>query len=396
MKFSFPSDLFDKAMPYSSVFILLIIIIITASSTSLIRQSHVSITQQHTYIVNHISHKIGFAIYTRNLHSCVYICQNNDFCRTAVFDSQLLLCDLFEECSSQGQIVSNPNKILISILLCNGEPDNVIFSSSSIQSIPIQTVMANLTLITHFPATSNTWWPFFLNNLIYVPLEKVVNVYETDTYTLVQTISIPVSSSLHYLRADSQGTLVYMQVNDPTIYIYSLNTNQINSINVSFTNTYLCYSSSFIVILSTWSDEVDVYLRTVTNNSAVFLYRISGWSQIYHCVIKNDQELIVTVSNVGFQMTMLSTTNYNSTITTLALNTTYLPISAMLNFDAGGRLYAASNESSQMSTVFSMDGRLIGTHIGTQDCVGMSSKYKFMFMTTDGNQVSLFEYRPQY
>ncbi|CAF0745211.1 unnamed protein product [Adineta ricciae] len=372
------------------------ILIITASSTSFIRQTRVSITQQHAYIVNHIAHKIGFAIYARNVHSCIYICQNNDFCRTAVFDSQLLLCDLFEECSAQGQIVSDPNKILISFLLCNGEPDNVIFSSSSIQSIPMQTVMANLTLITHFPAASNTWCPFFINNLIYVPLENVVNVYETDTYTLVQTISIPVSSSLSYLRADSQGTLVYMQVNDSTIYIHSLNTNQINSINVSFTNTYLCYSNSFIVILSTWSSEADVYLRTFTNNSAVFLYRISGWGQIYHCVINNDQELIVTVSNVGFQMTMLSTTNYNSTITTIALNTTYLPTGAMLNLDAGGRLYAASNGSWQMSTAFSIDGRLIGTHTGTLDCVGMSSKYKFMLMTTDGSRVSLFEYKPQY
>ena len=137
-----------------------------------------------------------------------------------------------------------------------------------------------------------------------------------------------------------------------------------------------------------------VYLRTSANNSATFIYRINGWDTINHCVIINDEQIITTVNTGGLQTTMLSKTIYNSTIQTLSLNTTYLPTGAALNTDAAGRLYTAPDSSWQTSIAFSTDGKLLGIHGGTQDCAGKSSKYKFILLTTDGNQVSVYEYKP--
>ncbi|CAF1370133.1 unnamed protein product [Adineta ricciae] len=365
-----------------------------ALSSLPIRSAQIKIYHQHSYIVSHIINQIGFGVYAKDLYSCIYSCQNNDFCRTAVFDSQLFTCRLYEECNTQGQMVFDPYQTLISFLVCKDEPDNAGFSSPLIESIPMQTVMSNAVWIQNLTPTSDSWWPFFVNDEIYVPIDNVVYIYETNTYSFVRSLMIPVTSSLSYLRGDSQGILMYTQQDDPKFYIYSLITNQLTTIDISFTGDTFCYSTSFIAMISTSLNVVDVYLRTSINNSATFIYRINGWNSIDHCIIINDEQMITTVNTGGLQTTMLSKANYNSTITTLSLNTSYLPTGAALNIDAANRLYAAPDSFWQTSTAFSTDGKLLGTHGGTQDCAGKASKYKFILLTTDGSQVSVYEYKP--
>ncbi|CAF1655555.1 unnamed protein product, partial [Adineta ricciae] len=299
-----------------------------------IRSAQVKIYHQHSYIASHIINQIGFGVYAEDLHSCIYSCQNNDFCRTAVFDSQLLKCHLYEECNTQGQMVFDPYQTLISFLVCKGEPGNAGFSSPLNESIPMQIVMSNAVWIRNLTPASNSWWPFFVNDEIYVPLDNVIYVYETNTYSFVRSIIVPVTSPISYLRGDSQGILMYTQQYDPKLYIYSFITNQLTTIDISFTSDFFCYSSSFIVMISPSSDAADVYLRTSINNSATFIYQINGWSSIHQCNIINDEQIITTMNTGGLQTTMLSKTNYNSTVTTLSLNTTYLPAGAALTIDA--------------------------------------------------------------
>ncbi len=358
-----------------------------------IRHLHIDLRMQHTYLVSHITHKIGLGVSSPDLRSCIDICFNHDFCRTAVYDSQLWVCSLFEECSTQGQIVPHAQTILISFLVCAGEPINMAFVQPLMTPVSAATVMANLKWITNLPSSAS-WRPFFVNEHIYVPLSRGINVYETDTYTRIRTIRLSAPAGINFVRADSQGTFIYYQKNDSNLYIYSLLTNITTPVGSSYVDAIFCYSASFIVVTAWPSNVADVYLRSTMTNSATFIYRINNGNQLSHCVIINDQQLIGATISGGMQTTILNKTNYNSTISTIPLNTTYLLTGAIVNIDAAGRIYAAPTWSYNVSTVFLPDGRLIGVHGGTHDCTGKTSKYKFIFMSTDGSRVSIFEYTP--
>ena len=355
-----------------------------------IRHVHIDLQEQATYIVNHPTHQIGLGVSVSNLLQCIYLCQNHDYCRTAVFDGQAMICLLFEECSSFGDIVSSAASTVISFQLCENEPESVAFSPPLTASISMSAMTSNLTLITIL-AASASWYPFFVVNEIYVPLQRSINVYATDSYQLVRTIPIPGTSSLFFTRGDSQGTIIYNQPSDSNIYIYSLQTETLSTVNSSLTDFKLCYSASFIIITSPPLGVADVYLRSLANNSATFLYRIGGWNYIRHCAILKDETLVASLAFGGLQTTILSKTTFNSTVVTLALNASYLPTGAALNFDPAGRLYTSTTSSRNMSLVYLSDGRLIGTHQGTLDSAGKASKYKFMLLFTDGDKVSVYE-----
>lgn len=297
---------------------------------------------------------------------------------------------MFEESSTRGQILPNAQTTLISLLVCDGEPTSMAFVQPLRTPIPVGTAMTNLKWVKDL-TLSASWRPFFVNDHIYVPLQYVINVYETDTYTLIRTITLPISSGIYLIRGDSQGTFIYFENGNSTLFMYSSLTNIVNSVTSLWVNFIFCYSTSFIVVTAWPWNVADVYLRSTTNNSATFIYRINNWNQLVHCVIINDQQLIGAILSGGMQTTIMSKTNYNSTITTVPMNTTYLPTGAMISMDAAGRIYAASNN---VSTIFLPDGALIGVHGGTLDCAGKTSKYKFIFMSTDGNKVSIFEYAP--
>ena len=375
--------------------VILIIIALTKSALPTIRHLHVDLLTQHTYIVSHVKNKIGLGVNSPDLRSCIDTCFNHDFCRTAVYDSQLLICSLFEECSDQGQIVFSAHTTLISFLVCEGEPASMAFVQPIATPIPVQTAMANLRWVKDL-TSSASWCPFFVNDHIYVPLQSqnIINIYETDTYTLTGTIQLPASPGIFFVSGDSQGTFIYFQTGDSNLYIYSLSTNIVTSASSSWVNFVFCYSASFIVVTA-WPWRVaDVYLRSTMNNSATFIYRIDNWNQLNHCVIINDQQLIGTTLSGGMQTTLLNKTTYNATIITIPLNTTYLPTGSIVSMDAAGRLYTAPTASMNASTVFLPDGTLIGVYNGTSACVGKTSKYKFIFMSPKGNRVSIFEYAP--
>ena len=375
------------------LFLLLVAFFATTKSTVTkvpIRHTQIDIHPSFTYIVNHPTHQIGLGVSASNLLQCIYLCQNHDYCRTAIFDRQAMICLLFEECSSFGDIVPHAARTVISFQLCANEPESMVFSPPVPVPIPVSTMMSNLTLITHL-AASASWFPFFVVSEIYVPRQRSIDVYATDSYQLVRTIPIPVKSSFSFIRGDSQGTIIYNQPSDSNIYIYSLQTKILSTVNSSLTNFFICFSTSFIIITSSPLGAADVYRRSLANNSATFLYRIGGWNYIRHCAILKDETLVASLAFGGLQTTILSKTTFNSTVVTLALNASYLPTGAALNFDPAGRLYTSTIASQNMSLVYLSDGRLIGTHQGTLDSAGKASKYKFMLLFTDGDKVSVYE-----
>ena len=378
-----------RAMLFSYLSVIFIFITPTQLALQPIRHHHIDLLAQQTYVASHVTSKIGLGVNSPDLRSCIDTCFAHDFCRTAVYDSQLLICSMFEECSTRGQILPNAQSTLISFLVCDDEPTSIAFVQPIKTPVPVATAMANLKWVKDL-TSSASWQPFFVNEYIYVPLRNIINVYETDTYTLIRTITLTISSNIYFVRGDSQGTFIYFQGGNSTLFMYSSVTNILNSVGSSFVNFVFCYSTSFIVVTAWPWNVADVYLRSTMNNSATFIYRIDNWNKLIHCVIINDQQLIGATLLGGLQTTMLNRTIYNSTIVTVPMNTTYLPTGGIVSLDAAGRIYASSN----VSAIYLPDGTLIGVHEGTRDCVGKTSKYKFIFMTTNGNRVSIYEYAP--
>ena len=110
-----------------------------------IRHSQILISHDSTYVVNHPTHQMGHGVSSDSLLQCVYLCQNDDYCRTAVFGASAMRCLLFEECSSFGDIISHPTRTVISFQLCDDEPERMAFSAPLTASVPVLTVMSNLT-----------------------------------------------------------------------------------------------------------------------------------------------------------------------------------------------------------------------------------------------------------
>ena len=381
-------------MTVSLMFVAALSIVAASTAAVPIREALVDILEQHTYVAFHTAHQIGLGLDSSDLVACIYACHNHEFCRTAVFDPALHTCILFEECSNMGRVLPESQKTLVSFQVCPDGPEYINLNAPAPRSIPMDTVLSNLAWIKELTPASDSWIPFFVNDEIYVPRQNTINVYETENYRLARTILIPVTSMINYLRGDSQGVFIYNQVNDTNIYIYSLKENLLTVVPSSLMNTPLCYSASFIVITSRALNVVDVYRRSVGNNSAAFMYRANSWLNLAHCVILNDQQLIVGTVAGGLQTMSLSTTGNSSSFATIPMATSYLPTSAMINIDAAGRLYTSPIWSAFNSTVFLPDGRLIGTHSNTHDCAGKASKYKFIFIASVGSRVYAFEYQP--
>ncbi len=60
----------------------------------------------HRYIPAHLQNQLNLGENTNDLFLCMCLCQNHNYCQTAVFDQLKMHCTLFEECSTVGRIVS--------------------------------------------------------------------------------------------------------------------------------------------------------------------------------------------------------------------------------------------------------------------------------------------------
>ena len=120
-----------------------------------IRVAEVQLYHDAKYIPGYHLHTIGnYPMST--LVDCIYLCQNNDYCRTAnYFNSETgSLCSLFEENSFVGQIVSisSSMSIVISFNLCpNGisEPAYLCFGLPTNNQAPVTVQHAMNNLLFH-------------------------------------------------------------------------------------------------------------------------------------------------------------------------------------------------------------------------------------------------------
>ena len=121
-----------------SLFVVLASIMNFSGAALPIRHVHIDLHEQSTFIINHPSHQIGLGDDSSNLLQCIYLCQNHDHCRTAVFDQQVMICLLFEECSTMGDSVLHGTRTLISFQLYDDKPVSMAFSPPLKVPIPVR------------------------------------------------------------------------------------------------------------------------------------------------------------------------------------------------------------------------------------------------------------------
>jgi hypothetical protein len=103
---SYDYSFISKYIMYSIIIIFFLLPAIILSLYD-IRMATVQIYHDSKYIPGYHPHRIC-TFFINTLRDCIYLCQNNDYCRTAnYYDSNTgTMCTLFEENSFVGQIVS--------------------------------------------------------------------------------------------------------------------------------------------------------------------------------------------------------------------------------------------------------------------------------------------------
>jgi hypothetical protein len=146
-----------------------------ATVTYPIRHAKVKIIPNSYYIPAYYKHFIYNISNTGSLSKCMYMCQNHDYCRTAVYTSQTLVCSLYEEYSFVGQVVVSTlgDQSVISFSFCLSddinEPMDICFGTPLRSSMPIQN------LIQQFHLTG----PSYI-----IPATAVVSTWSTQYLTL--------------------------------------------------------------------------------------------------------------------------------------------------------------------------------------------------------------------
>jgi hypothetical protein len=354
----------------------------------------VDLLTDHIYIPAHFQNQLNLGQNTNNLLTCIYLCQNHEYCRTAVFDELNLFCTLFEECSTVGRIVSQIQSTVLSFLVCDGEPDYLAFSPP-IAPVLMQTVLSNMINTPVLPISS-TYDIVTIGNHLYLPADNSnhVKMYDTDTYTALDDFIFPESINGTYYHLDRTGTFCYLNFNGSAFSLYSSITGISTSVNTYAKAIRICFSTSFVVTIRSNYFGVDVYLRTTNNFAAGYAYSIILTASVAPCVILNDQLLILISTFLGNGL--IQTINLNLTghspITTLPMPT-WAPVigRATVNIDAAGRIYVQTNNSYAL-VVYTTSEQMLGRLPGKNwlEVAGKASKYKFRILT--GN--TIFEYDP--
>jgi hypothetical protein len=107
---------FNKRVIFNSIMFSIVIIsfffYVTVLALYDIRTAEVTLHHNAKYLTGYHLHTIG-TFPTNSLYDCIYLCQNNDYCRTAnYFDLHTgTLCSLFEENSFVDRIISTTSII---------------------------------------------------------------------------------------------------------------------------------------------------------------------------------------------------------------------------------------------------------------------------------------------
>lgn len=370
---------------FSTVFLLLIYHTNLLFSLQNIRVADTKILHDSKYIPASHLHRISTSA-VDSLHDCVYLCHNNDYCRTAnyyEFETDLL-CALFEENSYVGRIVSVSSivSVVISFNLCpNGysEPEFICFGlPKNIQPpITIQNILTKLRLVQQWSVL--TYYPIILSTRFYVPLftTGTLQIYEWPSLNYLYNITFPLSSYSFDMNLHGEYLLTSLSYD---LYFYSTERNW-----TSDSSTYYpaVLSDRYIAVLSNGNSKI--YIHNSTTGDSLFNLTISStvnwWARI-----------------INEQLYISSTTGLRRI--DLAQGTSAVPVVLVANltckqmfFDASGRIYLEKNDGTKVNSfVYDTNGRLLASYTNGSRLIGKASKYTFYLLNNLENPLLFYQY----
>jgi hypothetical protein len=80
-----------KRLPFDKMFLLAFCVVfictdIICTSLTPIRHSHIDLLFDHSYLPARLQNQLNLGENTDDLLTCIYLCQNEDYCRTVVFN----------------------------------------------------------------------------------------------------------------------------------------------------------------------------------------------------------------------------------------------------------------------------------------------------------------------
>ncbi|UJR25098.1 hypothetical protein I4U23_006459 [Adineta vaga] len=351
-----------------------------------IRVANIQLSHDSKYIPAYHLHTIGiFPINT--LHDCIYLCHDNDYCRTATyFDSTSdTMCSLFEENSFVGRIVSMTTtmSIVISFNLCpNGfsEPQHICFGlPESIQPpVTVQYALDNL----RFTQTwvLRTYYPIIFPTRFYLPsfTSGVVQIFDWPSLTLISNMTFPFT--IYSFDMNFLGSFLLTSRTTYDMYYYTTLQNWTDS-SANFYPAYL--SDDYLVALTNGGSKI--YVRNVTTNQPLFNITIANTTNWWARIL--NQQLYVTSSN-GLRRIDL-TQGVSATPVLLMSNFS----SKELFLDASSRLYIEQdNPTKNNSFVYDIQGNLLAKYTLGSKVIGRASKYTFYMLNNYGYALSFCQY----
>lgn len=368
---------------------IIVVLVLLCSSVVIsydIRVAEVQLYNDVKYIPGYHLHTIGtYAVTT--LFDCIYLCQNNDYCRTAnYFNSNMdIMCTLFEENSFVGQIISSTStmSIVISFNLCPNsfmEPDYICFGlPSNIQApVTVQYAMDHLRFIQQW--STRIYYPIILTTLLYVPsfTNGTVKIYEWPSLKFINNIIFP--PPIYSFDMTLSGNFLLTSTGTHYIYFYSASQNWTDS-SADFYPAYL--SDDYLVVLSNGNSKI--YVRNSTTGQQLFNITITSTNNWWGRIL--NQKLYITSTN-GLRRIDLSQ------------GASALPVVLVENIsckemflDASGRLYIEQNNSTRNNSfVYDVYGKLLASYTNGSKLIAKASKYTFYVLNNFANPLVFYQY----
>ena len=351
-----------------------------------IRMADVEIYHDSKYIPGYHLHTIG-TFSTNTLSDCIYLCQNNDYCRTATyFDSNTgSMCSLFEENSFVGQIISTTSttSTIISFNLCPdgfAEPAHICFGLPTTTQPPVtvQYAMDHLRLVQQWPI--RIYYPIILNNLLFVPSFTAGNVqiFQWPSLEFISNLTFPLP--IYSFDMNLFGSFLLTSSSTYAMYFYSTYQNWTSSTNIFYP---AILSDNYIVALS--NGDATIYVRNSTTGRQIFNITIPGTSNWWGRII--NQQMYITSTN-GLRRIDLS---QGGLVPPVVLVSNFSCKEMFL--DASGRLYIEQFDATKNNSfIYDLNGALLASYTKGTKLIAKASKYTFYLLNNFANPLLFYQY----
>ncbi|CAF1522596.1 unnamed protein product [Adineta steineri] len=359
------------------------------------RLARVRIYQQSIYSHSFHRHILG-TFPSSSMKACLWLCQNNDYCRTAAYRPSEQQCYMYEENSYVGTISSTTDgSIVLAFNLCpidgsSQEPASICFGTSSRQPVSMQTVMNSLQLIKQYSNIDTNGFVLSPGE-VWVPSTSspLITVYSFDNYLSIQSVT---SGKLFgYFDLDSQMRPI-VAYGGQGLY-FSWLTTTIDNGQPFWTP---CISvTGYIVGLLENMNLINIY----NQSNGAFAYTINGSTNTgstsyrkFACTVHG--QILYLASQNAIQQVSIASPGGTKIFTSIFNYTTNNP--SFITTDASKRLYSSCSDCSSLNKTFILTTN--GTVLAQWPqnlafAQGKASKYKYYFVTsTVSNILSFYEY----